>query len=208
MLKTLSLFLILFLSVSNSFSQKIEDLFTDSETKVTWLGIDFSHVKLIGEFNDIPAVKNTYFDAWNELILNEYNKYDIGAMLRHENIKFEIESIKRVNDSTNIKELEALNEPDYTVEQLEQFVANIEFTETEGIGILFLAESLNKRQGRARYHCLIINLTNNKVMLVDTLNTTPGGFGFRNYWARSYYNAINEIRDKKYKRWKNLVMKK
>lgn len=207
-MKTIVLLSILFLTAFKSYSQKIEDLFTDSDTKVTWLGIDFSHVKLIGEFNDIPEVKNTYFDAWNQLILNEYNKYDIGAMLRHDNIKFEIESIKRVNDSTNIKELEAVNEPDYTVEQLEQFVSNIDFSATEGIGVLFIAESLNKTRGNARYHCLIINLTNNNIMLVDTINAAPGGFGFRNYWARSYYNTMNEIRDKKYKSWKKLVMKK
>jgi hypothetical protein len=50
-MKTIYLIAFLFLPVT-SFSQTSDDLFKASSTKITWLGIDFSHVKLIGDISE------------------------------------------------------------------------------------------------------------------------------------------------------------
>ena len=71
-------------------AQSVEDLFQNSPTKFTWLGIDYSHVKLIGSFSNFnentkitpEIIKNDYFVRWNELILKESNKYTIDKMFR------------------------------------------------------------------------------------------------------------------------------
>ena len=44
------IFILSILLTNISYSQKIEDLFKASDVKVSWLGIDFSHIKLIGDF--------------------------------------------------------------------------------------------------------------------------------------------------------------
>ena len=44
----------IFCSISSSFlnAQTAEDLFKSKNVKVSWLGIDFSHAKLIGDFGE------------------------------------------------------------------------------------------------------------------------------------------------------------
>ena len=116
-------------------SQKIEDLFTKSETKITWLGIDFSHVKLIGEFSQFAeagatgaaVIRDKYFSGWNNLILNEYEKYNIEGMVRKENINLKISGINKINDNTSIEDLEADDQPNYSKEDIALFIKKYDF---------------------------------------------------------------------------------
>ena len=191
-------------------SQKIEDLFTKSETKITWLGIDFSHVKLIGEFSQFAEAGTTgaavsrdkYFSGWNNLILNEYEKYNIEGMVRKENINLKISGINKINDNTSIEDLEADDQPNYSKEDIALFIKKYDFGVKEGIGLLMIADYLNKIREEANYHFVAINLTNNEVLLYESFVTKPGGFGLRSYWAKTFYDVIISIRDVKYKNWK------
>ena len=191
-------------------SQKIEDLFTKSETKITWLGIDFSHVKLIGEFSQFAeagttgaaVIRDKYFSGWNNLILNEYEKYNIEGMVRKENINLKISGINKINDNTSIEDLEADDQPNYSKEDIALFIKKYDFGVKEGIGLLMIADYLNKIREEAKYHFVAINLTNNEVLLYESFVTKPGGFGLRSYWAKTFYDVIISIRDVKYKNWK------
>lgn len=191
-------------------SQKIEDLFTKSETKITWLGIDFSHVKLIGEFSQFAeagttgaaVIKDKYFSGWNNLILNEYEKYNIEGMIRKENINLNISGIEKINNKTAIEDLESDDQPNYLKEDIALFIKKYNFEEKAGIGLLMVADYLNKTREEAKYHFVAINLTNNEVLLYESFVTKPGGFGLRNYWAKTFYDVIISIRDVKYKNWK------
>ena len=59
------LVLILFSFVHfQSKAQELKELFTKSETQVHWLGIDFSHVKLIGDFKQFGEVIQTLQNYW------------------------------------------------------------------------------------------------------------------------------------------------
>jgi len=205
------LLLLLCLSACNLvFTQTASDLFTKSETKITWLGIDFSHVKLIGSFAQFAEagqtgpniIKDKYFDEWNDLILNEYSKYNIGEMLRKEDIALKTSAISKINATTSTEEMESEEEPEYTKEDIEGFIKGYDLGKKEGIGLLLVAESLNKIREEGRYHFVAINLENNEVLLYDFFVTKPGGFGLRNYWAKTYYDVIVSIRDVKYKSWK------
>lgn len=189
---------------------KIEDLFTKSETKITWLGIDFSHVKLIGEFSQFAeagatgaaVIRDKYFSGWNNLILNEYEKYNIEGMVRKENINLKISGINKINDNTSIEDLEADDQPNYSKEDIALFIKKYDFGVKEGIGLLMIADYLNKIREEAKYHFVAINLTNNEVLLYESFVTKPGGFGLRNYWAKTFYDVIISIRDVNYKNWK------
>lgn len=209
------LFGLIFLT-STFYAQTVEDLFQNSPTKITWLGIDYSHVKLIGSFSNFnettkitpEIIKNDYFVRWNELILKESNKYTIDKMFRKKDINYNIEGITSINAQTDLTSIEQTTSPNYTELQLQQFVKNYFFNQTEGIGLMFLAETLNKTSEVAIYHVLAINLTNNEILLTDKFVTKPGGFGLRNYWASSYLRVIETIRDHKYSAYKKKYLQK
>ncbi len=210
MKKSILLFLALFHLITTGYSQTIKDLFIKSPTPIYWLGIDFSHVKLIGEFSQFSEwgeagagiIKNKYFPAWNELIIKEYTKYDVGTMLRKENISLKIKTITAINENAPIEEMEDLSDPDYTDADIRAWVSGYNFDVKEGIGILFLAESLNKLREYGKYHVLAINMSTKEVLLHEVIKGKSGGFGLRNYWARSFCEVMNEIRDYRYRDWK------
>ncbi len=210
MKKSILLFLALFHLITTGYSQTIKDLFVKSPTPIYWLGIDFSHVKLIGEFSQFSEwgeagagiIKNKYFPAWHELIIKEYTKYDVGTMLRKENISLKIKPITAINEDASIEEMEDLSDPDYSDADIRAWVSGYNFDVKEGIGILFLAESLNKLREYGKYHVLAINMSTKEVLLHEVIKGKSGGFGLRNYWARSFCEVMNEIRDYRYRDWK------
>ena len=86
------LFAVLFLFGS---AQKKADFFKYA-TNITYLGIDYSHAKFIGQFSQfadagdigIVSIKNNYFGGWNGVVYKEKDKYNFQDMLRKENISF------------------------------------------------------------------------------------------------------------------------
>jgi hypothetical protein len=103
--------------------------------RITWLGIDFSQVKLIGDFSQFAGwghkssgqIKERYFYSWNALILNERQKYDIKGMTRKSEIFYDIDMIAKLNDSVSLNSLQAYNNPHYTPEDIKQFVSKYDF---------------------------------------------------------------------------------
>ena len=70
---------ILILSCFFGEAQEAKDLFKASDVPICWLGVDFSHVKLIGDFTEFSSageknvveIRDKYFPKWNQLILAE-----------------------------------------------------------------------------------------------------------------------------------------
>ena len=110
-------------------SQTTEDFFKP-DTKISWLGIDFTHVKLIGEFSQVSGMSETssaqiasaYFPAWNNIILNEPEKYDLKSMLKKEQIYFDIDMIMKMNASVTSDSVKSYNTPNYNLEDVRSFI--------------------------------------------------------------------------------------
>jgi len=196
-------------------AQSIKDLFNPSSTPITWLGIDFSHVKLIGDFAQVAeagqvgpiAIRDMYFPGWNGLFYKEAEKYNVKEMLRKETVLINTTAIDAINASASIEGLEGTEDPEYTKEDIQGFVRNYKFNTSEGLGVFMVAESLNKNRVLATYHFIVIDLKNNEILLHEKMSAAPGGFGIRNYWARSFYNVMLNIRDNEFKAWKKMYGK-
>ena len=216
MKKVILLLAVLFATILTAQAQNASDLFSKSDTKIYWLGIDFSHVKLIGDFTQFAeagsvgaiTIRDKYFTGWNDLILNESKKYDIVGMFRKPGINFNTNGISLINATAETESMEAETEPNYKKEDIQGFIKNYNFNVKEGIGLLFVAESLNKRSESGKYHFVAIHLATNEILIHDVLIGKAGGIGLRNYWARSYYEVINQIRDQKYRVWKKMYSAK
>jgi hypothetical protein len=193
------------------FAQKVEDLFKPSETKIHWLGVDFSKVQLVGDFSQFAEagmkssveIKNRYFPGWNHLILDEREKYDIKGMLRKESITYSIDMITDLNSKAATEDLEQDNARKFTPEEVEAFVKAYQPESKDGIGIVFIAETLNKAETEAWFHFVAIDLSNNSILFTDRLKGEPAGIGLRNYWAGAIYDVIKQIKGRKYKEWKS-----
>ena len=208
---------LLLLTISFSIhSQDIKSLF-DRDTEITWLGIDYSHVKIIGEFahyftadtKDAVEIRDMYFPAWNYLIQGERNKYDFRPMLRKREVFYDIGMIMEINEKTNMDSLKAHSVPRYSAKEIEKFVSAYDFStirNTDGVGILFIAEALDKYSVEAYFHFVAENMETGEILLQDRIRGEPQGFGIRNYWAGAFYDVMHEIEDRYYGRWKDKAL--
>ena len=190
----------LFLLLNTSYSQSINDLFNGkSETPITWLGIDYSHVKLIGDFSqyggagemDSYEIQNKYFPAWNHFVLTEGSKYNVKRTLRTNRVKINLDMTDELNAIED--DFEGNEAPNYTEEEIIKFAKAFKVDNIEGLGVFFIAEYLDKNTQEAKYHYVVINNKTNEVLLHEVYIKKGGGFGLRNYWARSFYNVFVEI---------------
>lgn len=72
-------FLMPLMQISNYCNaQESKEFLNSPDAKVTWLGIDFSQVRLLGDVGATSAeLKDRYFIAINDVVVNETEKYNI-----------------------------------------------------------------------------------------------------------------------------------
>ncbi len=199
------------LFTSLSYAQTAKDFFIPSDYPVTWLGIDYSHVKLVGDFSQFGGVgekgpsqlKYQYFPAWNGLVVNEPEKYSLVRAFRKEGILYDLETITAMNAEAKLESMEVLNITPYTKEQVVEMVKNYPLNTGKGFGIAFVAESLNKIAEEAYFYVVVLNLSTKEVLFVEKVRGEPMGFGLRNYWAGSIAGAMKSIEKSLYKSWKS-----
>ena len=192
-----------------SYAQNAQDLF-NPEVPVTWLGIDYSHCKLIGNFAEFAdagrkstwQIRDSYFPKWNAIIMNEPEKYDVRGMLRRGDMTFDLDMVTSLNAQTPLAEMEVFTPVIYSAEDIQSFVNQYEFKDKNGIGIVFICESLNKTLPEAWYHFVAVDMGSGKVLLHERLRGQPSGIGLRNYWANSIHYVIRNIQEYYYWEWK------
>ncbi|HKR06835.1 MAG TPA: hypothetical protein VJY62_19525 [Bacteroidia bacterium] len=198
-------------ALNTAMAQTAKDLFTTNDVKISWLGLDFSHTKLIGSFNQIgdavqtspSEVRSKYFPAWNQLIVNEQKKFDIKGALRKDDIFFDIDMMMDKNAKAPLEQMEANNPPGYKQEDIAKFVKEYQLKEKTGIGVAFVVESFNKGGELAIVHFVAINNATKDILIYERIEGKPQGFGIRNYWAGAIFSVIKKIKSDYYKTWQS-----
>jgi hypothetical protein len=205
--------LIMLISVVGVNAQTVQDLFNKNELNVTYLGIDFSHVKLIGNFSEfmhagdknVLQIRDNYFPRWNMVVVNEREKFDLSGMLRKTDIYYDIEMITALNAQTDLEEMESFNTVKFTDEQIDSMVNRYDLANKEGIGVVFIAECLNKSQELAGYHFVAFNMGTKEVLFHRRLSAQPYGYGLRNYWVNSLYKIVQDIKLFYFEEWRSTL---
>ncbi len=172
---------------------------------VTWYGLDFTHAKFVGEsldYNSVSAqeIKDKYFRAWNKLLIDEADKFDIhqyiGNKGNRKNIKKTMDFNKAVDAS-----LLFTNNANYSIdkETLTQIAAKYANPSKKGLGALFVVEKFNKSEKSGTFAVLFFDVATGKIRAGHRLSGDAAGFSFRNYWAGSVYSVLKELKKKKKK---------
>lgn len=207
MKKTIILFALSFV-VAISNAQTAKDFF-NSSSKVTWLGLDFSNAQLVGEFsqfadagsNSTDEVKDKYFPAWNNFFYTEADKYNVSDMIRNSDVDLDIEMIMELNKNADSKKLRTYDAKRYSEEDIKSFVKKYDLKGKSGLGLVLINETLNKNEEMAYYHFVVIDMASKKVLFQERMIGKPGGFGLKNYWAKSFYNVMADVEKKYFKKW-------
>lgn len=192
-------------------SQSMNDIF-DKNTTVTWLGLDLSKAKLIGDREKYGSSSDVKYlmEAWNNLIVNEPEKYDVAGAIHKTKVENAIDATKNKNTEVDPAELFSDKSADHMhlkPSDVEEIVSGYDFGTLSGIGLMFVVESFNKINEQGSAYVTFINLDSREVMFTERLTAPPRGFGMRNYWAGSVYEMLNKMKKKEFEMWRKKYMR-
>ncbi len=187
------------------YAQRAREVFNPN-FPVTWLGLDFSQARFIGDqakFKTILSAQNL-FDALNDLMLSEKDKFDVGKMLGKQKITFKLDVTRAHNTRLDVASLlaDSLGTHNHLKPgDIETIVQGYDFEGNSGIGLMFNMESFNKILSEALIWVTFINMDTKEVLFTEKLGQEPGGFGLRNYWAGAIYDMMKRVRKTEFKKW-------
>lgn len=187
-------------------AQNAADIFNSSKTDITWLGIDFTQVKVVGEMGTVsPSELISLFEKINGVIINEGEKYNFKEALNKGDIPYDLGPVSKLNgdiDTENVLTSSSAEKGRINEELIAKLVKNYSLKKTEGVGLVFFMETLDKPSETGTMWVTFFRLSDHKVLLTEKMSGKAAGFGFRNHWARPVYEVIKQIKKTQYKAWK------
>lgn len=182
MKKLLSLLLMFLFAIPCTFTQNINEVFDSNEC--TWFGLDFSKVKMIGSegFNNPKAIKDQFFESWNNLIINEKDKYNIGKAFKKEKVHYFLDVVEKRNEIPEVDELVINQLYSISEEDVISIIKEYNSNGRIGLGIVFIMESFDKHNRVGAMWVTLFDMNSNveKPITLTTKNrskvTTMSGY--------------------------------
>jgi hypothetical protein len=139
--------------------------------------------------------------------VNEPKKYDLKGAFRKDNIDYDFAAVNKSNAEVNINEIVSTNSADFNrfkEADITNMVKNLDLSGKTGIGLLFVMESMRKldKKGDAAIWVTLVDMKTKKVLMTERIiSKAKMAIGFRNYWASTIKDLLDDIEDEKYKEW-------
>jgi hypothetical protein len=185
------------LAATSVFGQSLEKIL-DKDVPVIWVGLDFSNAKLIGDREKYGSLSDIQYliKAWNDLIETEKERYNVARFTRKKTAEYHAEIARKRNDEldvsvllSNVKEDNAHLKQD----DIETIVHSYDFEALTGLGLMFNVESLSELHHQAAIWTTFIDLSSKEIIATERFITGPSGNGMRNYWGRSFLEAMEKL---------------
>lgn len=211
-MKRLSLLLLLVIGMLPSITaQTLQDIVTP-EVPITWLGLDFTFVKVVADQDEWEYLKpQDMFKRWNELMINEQQKYNIAEALQRAEVKFALDVTMDHNaalPADNIFVQQSLPEDQVTKEDVAEVIKSYDFKGNAGIGVMFVAQTFDRPKEKGIWRVVFVNMETKEIIHSVQMAAVSSGFGLRNYWASTVYGIIKKIRSSEFKQWKKSLKTK
>jgi hypothetical protein len=163
--------------------------------EITWLGLDFSQAKFIGPASG-EEFRDKYTVSWNQLFIDEQKKYNVAEMMHRSpsEVKYALEVTAKANG--NIKrEIFGASPNDFKTldeKKIGDLVSKYDFQGKTGTGVLIFVEGMSKGLAEAGGWVTEVDMKSKKVLMTNYKVGKAVGFGFRNYWAKAWYNMLKE----------------
>lgn len=169
---------------------------------ITWLGLDFTQARFIGkssQYKDVgeislSTVRDRYIPAWNGLFIDEQEKYDIAKQVRRKSVTYAMDITTQANKQVG-GDFFSDNPSDYarlTRADITNVVRNYDFKGAKGIGLIIFIEGMSKGKEEAAGWITFVNMERKEVLSASLERGEPGGFGFRNYWAKAFLEILKK----------------
>jgi hypothetical protein len=189
-------------------AQSEKDVISASE--ITWFGIDFSKAQFVGSFNQFAEagekggdqIKHTFFPAWNDVVANEREKYDLKKAYNKSSITYNLDIVAKRNAAVDADKLVTLNSEEgrVTKEEIAKVVSQYK-TDKKGVGLVYIVDTYSKAEEKGVIWVTFFDMATRKVLITEKFTGKPGGFGLRNYWMKPVFEVMMKTSTEAYKNW-------
>lgn len=208
MKKTSILSLFLSFLVVTAFAQSEKDVITANE--ITWFGLDFTKALFVGSFNQFAEagetgsqqLKNKYIPAWNDLVINERQKFNLKEAYKKSSVIYEPDIAGKRNATIDADKMLTLNSEEGRLkkEDIARIVSQYKSTR-KGIGLVYIVETFSKADEKGVIWVTFFDMATRKVLITEKFSEKPGGFGLRNYWAKPVFEVMMKSSAQAYNNW-------
>lgn len=181
----------------------MSDVF-NKNTDLVFLGLDLTQAKFVGSigFSDPDAIKNNHIVSWNKLIVAEPKKFSLQEAFKYPGDKYftNVDDMLELNKSVDVAKNTTDGVAGFDKATVENSVARYKLTPKEGVGVVYVVESLQHGAKVLTAWVTFVDLKTKKVLYTELMEGKAAGFGFRNFWAGGVAN-INKSVAAKYKEW-------
>jgi len=183
-----------------------------SDVPLTFLGLDFTQAKFIGnasQWKDAGEITNKdlgekYIPAWNDMFSmpNEQKNFRVAEATNRSEVTYATDVTKKTNRTVLKKEFFSEKIDDYPhldEGKIGMLVRKYNFEGKEGLGLMFFVEGMKKAEekGGSSYASVwvtFVDMSKKTVLFSKRVEGKAGGFGFRNFWAGAWKNVIKDIK--------------
>ncbi len=194
------------LSTIESGAQDLNELIKEKQSKVVFLGLDFTQARFVGRsyFISQPSLKAGLVNALNDLLGTERKKYDLAGSLNIPENKYFLNTDFFIKLNDGILPENRISDADTVLspQNLMEAVSNYKLDISAGIGISFIVEGFNRNTQLGSIWVTFIDLSSKQIILAENIKGLAGGSGLRNYWAHAVFMVIQDAETAIYKRAK------
>ena len=140
---------------------------------IKFYGVDYSQAKVFGA-DESPIQFKDAFRRINELFITEAKKYNVGKQLKKEVTEISLDAVNQVNENINVAELMTTKrEYSLSKEQIKAAIEALPIQKTPGVGMVFIAQFLDKSNARGTYEVVFFN-TETKEIIEEWLSKKRG----------------------------------
>ena len=77
----------------------------------------------------------------------------------------------------------------------------VDYGDLNGLVVYFIVGTYNKGAVLSTYFLVLYDIDNSELLFMKKYSAKPGGFGFKNYWARTYYEVLLQVEKDMKKKW-------
>ena len=160
-------------------------------------GVNFSKCHTYG-WGQNPEQTLGALSEINGLFISEMDKYDIRKFLKKNVDNMDVDVSVKQTLNRDPKTLETYNETErLSVDTIKNVIKGLELKENKGYGLMIFADFLNKKKQVGIYQYVFFDIASREIVETWEATGEAGGFGFRNYWAKSVYNTLKTNRFKR-----------
>jgi len=191
-----------------------EDLFIEflNQREILWTGINFSLAKLTKKGFEYPQdVLQYYFNGWNTATINNQKKYDIRLSFQKPIMHYDLSLVTKLNKNTKASHLltDVIAHQDiHNEDQIREYISSLSVESKVPFGLTFIVEYFDSNSKRASIWVVIFKTGTMETVLAENFLLKPSGFGTSNYWGRTFYDILFEIKTSAFLRWKNMVQQR